>query len=244
MLGLAASCPPANSPESHTLLSRSYAGLECGKCKRRNESVFRLLKWHVYVFVSTTISWSIIIDESHRQVEASLTITSLSSLISAMKKYWGNCMEILPPSIRTWACDDQSSQMPVNKMNCSSFLSVCSSQLTLNLEPVIVRSSHSWPTVNLLNQVQLGIVWVQVKLFPSWTTSVTTLWSVLALRSPVPKSKYPNTLDNVSQNHLVILMVKRNKLRYQSLQEIPHNSLDFPAHISQKKTWCAVQEKV
>lgn len=58
-------------------------------------------------------------------------------------------------------------------------------ELTLNLEPVIVTSSHSWPMVKLLDQVQLGMVCVQVKLFPSWSTSVTTLWSVLALRNPV-----------------------------------------------------------
>lgn len=99
--------------------------------------------------------------------------------------------------------------------------------------PVIVTSSHSWPMVNLLDQVQLGMVCVQVKSFPFWTTSVTTLWSVLALRSPAAVEFKLMTI------HMYPFMayVSIRKSVYQSLPETPHNCLDSPAHISQRKTW-------
>lgn len=129
----------------------------------------------------------------------SLTITSLSSMISAVKRYWGNFIEILPFSKVTAVYRSQGWKVTRGKHPIGSKINFSSRpniffcfELTLNLEPIIVASSHSCPMVNLLDQVQFGIVCVQVKLFPSWSTSVTTLWSVLALRSPESKqnSKY------------------------------------------------------
>lgn len=106
--------------------------------------------------------------------------------------------------------------------------------LTLNFEPIIVTNSHSWPMLNLLDQVQLGMVCVQVKSFPFWSTSVITLWSVLALSSPAAAElKWMET-----QMYPFLTNMSIGKSAYQLRRGTPHNCLDSPAHISQWKTWC------
>lgn len=75
MLSLAALDPLASSFESHTLLSRGYAILEDTK---ENSISMQVIENILREFVAVTIMWS----EFH-----SLTITSLSWMISAVKWY-------------------------------------------------------------------------------------------------------------------------------------------------------------
>lgn len=85
------------------------------------------------------------------------------------------------------------------------------------------------------------MVCVQVKWFPSWTTCVTTLWSVLALRSPVTEQGKLQ-IDNFKwmKTHIDLLLTFvsiKNNPWYQFLPETPRSGLDSPSHISQRKPW-------
>lgn len=107
--------PLVNSFESHTLLSGNYAILEDMVWKRlkkhnlgRNYNKLQLL------FVLLKFRWEWLFHSMRHGFSAfgewvvtSLTITSLSSMISAVKRYWGNCIEILPSSKVTGAYRSQ-----------------------------------------------------------------------------------------------------------------------------------------
>lgn len=119
-------------------------------------------------------------------------------------------------------------------------------RLTLNLMPFIVTSSHSWPTLNLLLQDQFGMDCVHVKSFPSCTTSVITLWSVLALRSPVTGSQSGCLTKNMTgRDHFKTR--KNNKSArepaYRSLPGTPRSSLDSPARTCRWKPWRWQEER-
>lgn len=116
----------------------------------------------------------------------------------------------------------------------SSQFSAACWRLTVNLTPFIVTSSHSRPTWNVLLQDQFGMDCVHVKLLPSCSTSVTTLWSVLALRSPVTGSQSGRlTTNTTGQDHLKT----RSVPAYRLLPETPRSSPGSPARTSRWKPW-------
>lgn len=100
--------------------------------------------------------------------------------LSVFHKNWS--LGIRKTSVKPWFHD-------IKGMKTFRYQGCCSHPPTLNWMPFMVTSSHSWPTLNVFDHVQLGMVCVQVKSFPFWTTSVITLWSVLAPRSPVTEEK-------------------------------------------------------
>lgn len=106
------------------------------------------------------------------------------------------------------------------------------------MSPFIVTSSHSWPMVNLLDQAQLGMLCVQVKSCPSWSTSVTTLWSVMALRRPVrAQGKFQMLKITYMTINLFMNDVSWKTISYQGLLETPHSFLDSLTRISQRMPW-------
>lgn len=204
-------------------------GGNTGKC---SNNTFLPCDWQ---YLENLSQWVNITQFCTAEVVDSLTITSLSSMSSAAKWYLGNCIEILPSSMVTGTYREKGDMSDgCDYMTLAWQVLNESYLLTLNFEPIIVTNSHSWPMLNLLDQVQLGMVCVQVKSFPFWSTSVITLWSVLALSSPVTaKLKWMETqIDPFLAN------TSRGKSVYQLLRGTPHNCLDSPAHISQWKTWC------
>lgn len=88
--------------------------------------------------------------------------------------------------------------------------------------PFIESISHSWPSVNLMVQLQPGMLCVQVKLSPSWITSVTTLWSASAFLSPVKeKCKFQaQIIQHLSKWLLTISMFKLKHLYTSFFQKL------------------------